>query len=73
MKSMRELVKNKNFIFLFITFNFIYGMYCALGAIVSALTGPYGYDISANSILCLVFLISGILTSFFVGTVLDKY
>ena len=48
-------------------------MYCAMGAIISALTSPYGYDISANSILCLVFLISGILTSFFVGTILDQY
>lgn len=70
---MVKLLKNKNFVLLFFTFNFIYGMYCAMGAIISALTSPFGYDISSNSVLCLVFLISGILTSFFVGTVLDKY
>lgn len=71
--SIKELMKNKNFILLFLCFNCIYGMYCAMGAIISALTSPYNYNISDNSVLCLVFLISGILTSFFVGTVLDKY
>jgi len=51
----------------------LYGLYSALSSSITSFTTPYGYDPSDNSVICLVFAISGILFSFFIGTILDKY
>ena len=71
--GIKELLRNKNYILLFFCFNFIYGVYSALATVISSLTHPYGYKISDNSVFSLVFLVAGILNSFFLGTILDKY
>lgn len=72
-ESLKQLFQNKNYIFLFLCFNFLYGLYSAIASSISSFTTPYNFDSSDNSIICLVFLISGILFSFFIGTILDKY
>jgi hypothetical protein len=70
---MWQLFTNKNWMLLTAVFLLIYGNYCAVGAVVATITTPYGYDIQNTAMFCLIFLISGILTSFFYGTLLDKY
>jgi predicted MFS family arabinose efflux permease len=72
-EGMRELFANRNYVWLFVCFNFLYGLYSAIASSITSFTTPYGFTPSDNSIICLVFLISGILFSFFIGTILDKY
>lgn len=55
------------------SFNFLYGLYSAIASSITSFTTPYHFTASDNSVICLVFLISGILFSFFIGTLLDKY
>jgi nitrate/nitrite transporter NarK len=71
--SVKTLFKNKNYVFLFLSFNFLYGLYCAISAVISSFTTPYGYQPQDISVISLVFLIAGILNSFVMGLLLDKY
>jgi predicted MFS family arabinose efflux permease len=73
MAGLKELLRNKNYILLFLCFNFVYGIYSAVGTVISSLTKPYGFSIADNSVFSLVFLVAGIFNSFFLGTILDKY
>lgn len=43
LESIKTLFKNSNYVFLFISFNFLYGLYCAISAVISSFTDPYGY------------------------------
>jgi uncharacterized phage infection (PIP) family protein YhgE len=72
-ESIKTLFKNKNYICLFVSFNFIYGLYCAISGVISSFTDPYGYKAADISVICLVFSLAGIFNSFFIGTLLDKY
>lgn len=72
-QSLKLLFTNRNYIYLFISFNFIYGLYCAISGVITSFTDPYGYGTSDISVICLVFTLSGIFNSFFIGTLLDKY
>jgi predicted MFS family arabinose efflux permease len=67
------LFKNKNYIYMFLSFNFLYGLYCAISGVISSFTDPYGYTPGNISVVCIVFSIAGIFNSFFIGTLLDKY
>jgi hypothetical protein len=71
--GLKKLITNKDYVLLFFTFNFIYGVYSAMGTVISNLTVPYDYKVTDVSVFCLVFLIAGIFNSFFLGTLLDKY
>ena len=59
--------------FMFSSFNFLYGLYSAIGAVITSFTSPYGYETSDVSIICLVFSVAGILNSFYIGSLLDKH
>lgn len=72
-EALYDLFTNKNYICLFISFNFLYGLYCAISGIIAQFTSYYKFTTSENSIICLVFLMSGIFNSFLMGTLLDKY
>lgn len=72
-QSIKMLFTNKNYVFLFINFNFLYGLYSAISGVISSFTEPNGFKPSDVSVLALAFLIAGILNSFFIGTLLDKY
>lgn len=71
--AIKSLFKNRNYIYMFICFNSLYGLYCAISGVMAAFTDYYKYTSSEISIVCLMFSISGILNSFFIGTLLDKY
>jgi predicted MFS family arabinose efflux permease len=73
MDSLKSLFSNRNYMFMFASFNFLYGLYCAIAAVITSFTTPYGYETSDISIICLIFSVAGILNSFFIGTLLDKY
>jgi Na+/melibiose symporter-like transporter len=71
--SLKSLFSNRNYMFMFASFNFLYGLYCAIAAVITSFTTPYGYGTSDISIICLIFSVAGIINSFFIGTLLDKY
>lgn len=71
--SIKSLFSNKNYMFMFASFNFLYGLYCAIAGVITSFTTPYHYETSDISIICFVFSVSGIFNSFFIGTLLDKY
>ena len=73
MQGIKLLFSNKNYVFLFISFNCLYGLYSAISSSITSFTTPYNYTASMNSVLCLTFLVAGIFFSFFIGTLLDKY
>lgn len=72
-EGMKELVSNRNYILLFFSFNFIYGIHGSLGATIASIAAKYGYGVNASSTMCFVYLFGGIFNSFFLGTMLDKY
>ena len=72
-EAIKSLFSNRNYIYMFICFNSLYGLYCAISGVMSAFTDYYKYTSSEISIVCLMFSIAGILNSFFIGTLLDKY
>lgn len=72
-QAISALFKNKNYICMFLSFNFLYGLYCAISGVISSFTDPYGYTPGNISIICISFSIAGIFNSFFIGTLLDKY
>ena len=65
------LSRNKSYIFLVLTFTFLYGVYTSLGAVVSYITKPY-YEPSYNSLFAALFLVCGVVSSFIFGVILDK-
>jgi len=67
-----QLVKNKNYIFLLVTYSLLYGVYTCLGAVINNLVTPYGFDSSASSIFGAVFIVSGLIGSFIFSSFLDK-
>jgi sugar phosphate permease len=54
------------------SFNFLYGIYTALGAVVSSITKPYGYTSTDNAMFGATFIFAGVLSSFVIGVILDK-
>ena len=71
-KDAYELIKNKNYIFMMITYSLLYGVYTCLGAVINNLVTPYGFDSSASSIFGAVFIVSGLIGSFIFSSFLDK-
>jgi MFS family permease len=72
-KDIKILLRNRSYICLTISFTFLYGVYTALGAVVSSITAPYGYVASENSLFGAIFIIAGVLGSFVFGVVLDRF
>ena len=44
-EGIKELVSNKNYMLLFFTFNFIYGIHGSLGGTIATLASHYGYGV----------------------------
>jgi len=72
-EAIKSLFSNRNYIYMFLSFNFLYGLYCAISGVMAAFTDYYHYTSNEISIVCLMFSIAGILNSFFIGMLLDKY
>ena len=74
-KGLKQLMSNRNYVILLITFNFVYGVYSALPSMLTQLTDPFFAlrDPGLGSRFALVFLVSGLVASFIIGVVLDKF
>jgi hypothetical protein len=42
-QAIKALFKNANYVKMFICFNFLYGLYCAISGVMAAFTDYYGY------------------------------
>ena len=66
-----EALKNRNFVIISIEYGILYGVYLALGALLSPLFEPYGYTSTQISILGVEFIVAGITSCMLVGCFLD--
>ena len=71
-KDLGLLLKNRSYLLLCANFTFLYGVYTSVGAVVAALTTPYGYTSTHNAIFGGVFIFSGVSGSFVLGMILDR-
>jgi MFS family permease len=71
-KNLKELLGNRSYLLLCVSFTMLYGIYTSLGAVVAAVTGPYGYDGVDNAIFGAIFIFFGVVGSFTLGVILDK-
>ena len=53
-------------------YTLLYGVYTSLGAVVAAITKPYGFGGVENAIFGGIFIFSGVAGSFVLGIALDK-
>ena len=72
-KDLGLIIRNKNYIFLTITYMMLYGVYTCLGAIINNLVSSYGFSSVDSSIFGAIFIICGLVGSFVVSGFLDKY
>jgi len=72
-RSIGKLFKNIDFIFLLLSFSFIYSIYTTLGAAVGSISENFGYSTSTNSIFGTVYIFGGLFGSFLHAFALDKY
>ena len=71
-ENLKLLKSNKSYLLLCVSFTMLYGVYTSLGAVVAAITGPFGYKPQDNAVFGMVFIFFGVAGSFFLGIVLDK-
>ena len=71
-KDLKLLLTNKNYIFMVISFNMLYGVYTTLGAIINNLVEPFGYTSTDSSIFGATFILLGLVGSFVCSSMLDK-
>ena len=72
-KEFKSITRNRSYILLTISFTCLYGIYNALGSIIAQVTKPYGFNSTDNSIFGVVFILFGVIGSFLMGYLLDKY
>lgn len=66
------LLGNKSYLLLCSAYTLLYGVYTSLGAVVAAITEPYGFKSVDNAIFGGIFIFSGVAGSFILGIALDK-
>lgn len=71
-KELKVLLSTKSYLLLCVSFTTLYGVYSSLGAVVAAMTKPYGYTSVHNAIFGAIFIFFGVLGSFVLGILLDK-
>lgn len=69
---MKQLFTNPSYILLLVSYNFLYGIYTTMGAVVSNLTSPYGYSTSETALFGASFILAGVFASFGFSVVLDR-
>jgi Na+/melibiose symporter-like transporter len=70
--NLKLLLSNKSYLLLCVSFTMLYGVYTSLGAVVAAITGPFGYGGADNALFGGIFIFFGVAGSFVLGIVLDK-
>lgn len=73
MKNIKELLTNKNFLILFLSYSILYANYSCLGAVVGPLTDAFNFNPSNASFFGVAFIVLGITGSFVHAIMLDKY
>ena len=71
MRDLKKLMKDKNFMIMILLFSMVFGVYSSFGAILSAFFSKFGFNSYQNSLIGIVFIISGILGAAFQGYVMD--
>lgn len=71
-KETIELLKNKNYICMIISFNMFYGVYTCLGAIINNLVEPFGYTPIDTSIFGATMIFCGLVGSIVMSHFMDK-
>ena len=71
-KELKLLFSNRSYLLLCVSFTTLYGVYTSLGAVVSAVTKPYGYTDIDNAVFGGVFIFFGVAGSFILGILVDK-
>ena len=65
-------MRNKNYLILILAYITLYGLFPGLGAILAALTHPYGYGVSDNAIFAAVYCLTGVGSSLLFGIIIDR-
>ena len=71
-EEIASLRSNQNFKIMAVIFMILYGIYTAVGTVVSPLYEPFGYTTAEISILGATFIFSGVVASIIIGYVLGK-
>lgn len=71
-KEIRDLIKNKSYLLLSVSFLSLDSICTAMSAIVASLTKPYNYSTFANAAFGGIFIIFGVIGSFILSIYLDK-
>lgn len=71
--GLKELISNKNYMIFFFLYLLIQGIVASSGAIYANLAANFEYSLISISISSLLFLLGGIINSFILGSILDKY
>lgn len=72
-QDLMKLIKNKNYLFLVLSYSLMYGVYTCLGACLDSVVMPYGFTSADAAIFGATFICCGILGSFIMSSLLDKY
>ncbi len=72
-KEFKDLIKNKNYIYLCIAYSFVHANNTAMASMISSLTRDYGYSGGDNGLFGGVYIISGIVGSVIAGMLLDRF
>mmetsp|Transcript_25736 Transcript_25736/g.45199 ORF Transcript_25736/g.45199 Transcript_25736/m.45199 type:complete len:426 (-) Transcript_25736:950-2227(-) len=72
-EAMKTLLKNKNFIYLFISFSAGMGSFNAIATLVAQLTEPYGFNSFDSSVFGAVLIIFGLIGAGVMATIVGKY
>ena len=71
--AFKRLILNKDYVFLTLSFSFIYSIYTTLGSWVGQISNEFGFQSSANSIFGTVYIFGGLVGSFGHAILLDKF
>lgn len=73
MKEFKELIRNKNYMYLCVAYSFVHANNTALASMISSLTRDYGYSGGDNGLFGGVYIVSGIVGSVIAGMLLDRF
>lgn len=66
------LMKNRNYVLTTICFSFVYGVYAAIGFVISPLLDPLGYGLGMIAAIVMITVIVGSFSVIITGKFLDK-
>lgn len=72
-KMIFEALKNKDYVIIIYNYGVFYGIYIALGALLSPILSPYGYSGLDIALVGIFFISCGVIGIFVYGFILDKY